>query len=252
MTNNKQQTTNNNIINMNTIINIIYIIVIFNIIITIIKSSDTCNFKKSGKDFTIDFKGDVKNNFKFSLNGIYNYIYYYGDIYCVGEWKMVSKNDDNNYSMVYYGDIKNGMPHGVNEHTMITHNYKIDNNIETKYSYTGSWNNGNKEGHGLQKITFIDKNSNINPIIITIQKGLFNKNDIIEGVEFSYLIDVNVCYVYVGKFYNNRPNGTGIIHYNNGTIFEGEFMKGNLVNIVKTTTNEIDQFNCLEKLIQPL
>ena len=235
---------------MNAIINIIYIIVIFNIIITIIKSTDTCNFKKSGKYFTIEFKGLIKNNFKFSLTGIYNYIY--GDTYCVGEWKMQSIMGSDNYSMVYYGDIKNGMPHGVNEHTMITHNYKLDNNIETKYIYTGSWNNGNKEGNGRQQITFIDKNININPIIITIQKGLFNKNDIIEGTEFSYLIDVNSCFDYVGNFYNNRPHGNGVIHYNNGTIFEGEFMKGNLVNIVKTISDETYKFNCLEKLIQPL
>jgi hypothetical protein len=234
---------------MNTIINIIYIIVIFNVIITIIKSTDTCNFKTSGKDFTIEFKGYVKNNFKILLNGIFNYIYYYGDTYCVGQWTMISKNDGDVYKLFYYGDIKNGMPHSISENTMITYSYNLDNDVHINYYYNGIWKDGYKEGFGRQQITFMDKNNN-NVKMILIQKGIFSKNDIIEGYEFSYSVN-NSCSEYNGKFHENRPHGYGIIHFNNGSIFEGEFDHGKIFNIDKNITDKKQQFTCLEKLTQP-
>mmetsp|Transcript_19066 Transcript_19066/g.8871 ORF Transcript_19066/g.8871 Transcript_19066/m.8871 type:complete len:99 (+) Transcript_19066:713-1009(+) len=32
--------------------------------------------------------------------------------------------------------------------------------------------------------------------------------------------------VYIGEFYDNQKNGKGSIHFDNGDIFEGNFVKG--------------------------
>jgi len=210
--------------------------------------SNVCDFKTSGTDFNIEFKGLVKDyKSPTTFGNIFNYIFKNDndDSYCVGEWTMKSTNDGDNYKLVYYGDIKNGMPHGVGDNTMITHTYNVENDIQANYFYTGSWKNGYKEGNGRQQVTFIEKNDVKDKAkVITIQEGNFINNDIVEGKEFSYVIENNVCSKYNGKFYENRPHGYGIIHHNNGTIFEGEFNHGKITKIAKEIESYI--FNCKE------
>jgi hypothetical protein len=221
-----------------------FILFILNIITILVKSNKICDFARSGKDYNIEFKGKIKNNFKFSFNGVYDYIFNYNDKYCVGNWILNSSKGDSDYKLVYYGDIKNGKPHGVGQNTMITHNYIINNDTQTQLLYTGSWANGYKEGNGLLYLTFINEKNKTN--FTTIQKGKFEKNDIVDGIEFSYTIDNNICSIYTGKFLDNRPNGYSIIHYNNGTILEGEFVNGKIIKIDKIIDSKINVFNCSE------
>jgi len=228
-----------------------FVLLIISVLIILVKSENNCDFQKCGNGFNIEFKGFVKDNKSSTTFGdIYNYFFSKKDVYCVGEWIMKSTNDGNDYKFLYYGDIKNGIPHGVSDNTMITHTYNVENNIQNNYFYTGSWKNGYKEGNGRQQLTFIEKNDvKDKPKVITIQEGNFIKNDIVEGNEFSYVIENNVCYKYNGKFDENRPNGYGVIHHNNGTIFEGEFINGEIVKIDKNVDNKINEFNCSEELI---
>jgi hypothetical protein len=209
------------------------------LLIIYIVSGSKCNFSISGKDSSIEFKGKVL------YNGIFNYLFS-KDIYCIGNWIMKSSNDNDNYKLEYNGAIKNGMPHGVGQNTMITHSYGINNDTQAQYLYTGGWVNGYKEGNGLLNLTFINQNTTNN----LIQKGKFEKNNIIVGFEFIYSLNNNVCSVYNGKFKDNRPNGYGIINYNNGTSIEGEFVNGNIININNIFESKINEFDCLETLIQ--
>ena len=45
---------------------------------------------------------------------------------------MKSSNDNDNYKLEYNGAIKNGMPHGVGQNTMITHSYGINNDTQAQ------------------------------------------------------------------------------------------------------------------------
>jgi hypothetical protein len=227
-----------------------FVLLIISIIIILVKSKNNCDFQKCGTGFNIEFKGLVKDKSSTTFGDLYNYFFSKEDVYCVGEWIMKSTNNDSDYKFVYYGDIINGIPHGVSDNTMITHTFNVENNIQNKYFYTGRWKNGYKEGNGRQQLTFIEKNGVKDiPKVITIQEGNFIKNDIVEGKEFSYVIENNVCYKYNGKFDENRPNGYGVIHHNNGTIFEGEFINGEIVKIDKNVNNKVNEFNCSEELI---
>ena len=229
-------------------INVYLFIVIIGAIISLSKSTKTCDFKTEEIDFTIDFKGIVKKR-PTTFGSLFEYLFT-NDLYCTGEWTMISNNSNDTYRLKYYGDIRNGLPHGNGLNTMISHNYYIDSNIQTKYSYIGNWKNGYKEGFGSQTIIFIDdnNNNNNNNFLITRQEGIFLKNDIIEGIEYSYLIEKNTCSEYKGTFLYNRPHGYGSIYHNNGTVFEGEFNNGILIKITKTTHD--NPYNCLEKEIQ--
>jgi hypothetical protein len=86
---------------------------------------------------------------------------------------------------------------------MITHTFNVENNIQNNYFYTGRWKNGYKEGNGRQQLTFIEKNDvKDKPKVITIQEGNFIKNDIVEGNEFSYVIEKRKE-ILISKFKNN-------------------------------------------------
>ena len=242
-------------------------------------NAKSCDFKKSGDDYNVEFKGDIvyKKSPYFLVNLYQSFFHGRDDIHCVGEWKMNSKNGASEYSIVYYGKIKNGKPHGPAENAMITHIYNVEDYVSADYYYIGNWENGYKSGNGLQQVILLDKNKN--PIILSIQNGIFANNDIMAGSDFTYAIDNNVCSEYHGSFRNNRPHGDGIIHYNNGTIFEGEFVDGKIVKIDKSNipieknethpfsmeqlstlswndviaeipTTIIQQYNCLEKMLQ--
>ena len=214
--------------------NMIVLLLIFAIFANAL--SKPCDFKKSIDDGTIEFKGIeiASKNPSSYLGNMFRYLFNkQPETYCLGEWKMISKHDGDDYKLVYHGEIKNGMPHGIGENTMISHYYPVDD-FTANYYYIGDWANGYKQGHGLQQVTFLDKNKN--PYIITIQSGNFMNNDVIEGTEFSYTIDKNVCSEYHGNFLHNRPHGYGSIHYNNGTIFQGEFENGKIVKIDYSNT----------------
>jgi len=227
-------------------VNTYLFVLIISVIITLISSSKSCDFTTKGNDFTIEFKGIFKKN-PTTFGSLFNYIFgNKKDIYCTGEWKMKSKNDNDIYKLTYYGDIKDGIPHGNGLNTMISHNY-YDNNIQTNYFYKGNWQNGYKEGLGIQTMLIIEIEKN-NQTLITTQEGTFLKNDIIEGIEYSYLIEKNTCSEYKGTFLYNRPHGYGSIYHNNGTVFEGVFEHGKLIKNTKTTHD--NSFNCLEKEIQ--
>jgi len=210
------------------------------LLIIYIVSGSKCNFSTSEKDSSIDFKGNIL------YNGIFNYLFS-KDIYCIGNWTMKSSKGNSKYKLEYYGPIKNGIPYGIGQNIMITHVYSIDNDTQGQYFYTGNWINGYKEGNGLLYLTIMNQNT-INNILI--QKGNFEKNNIIDGFEFTYSLNNNVCSVYNGKFKDNRPNGYGIINYNNGTSIEGEFVNGNIININNIVESKINEFNCFEMLIQ--
>lgn len=227
------------------------VLLVISVIAILVKSKNNCDFQTFGTDFNIEFKGLVKDTKSSTFGDIYqSYFSNVGDIYCSGEWTMKSTNDGDNYKLVYNGDIKNGMPHGVGDNTMITHTFNVESNIKANYFYIGSWKNGYREGNGRQKFKFIEKNDiKDKPKVVTIQEGNFINNDIDEGNEFSYVIENNVCYKYNGKFNGNRPNGYGTIHHNNGTIFEGEFINGKIVKIDKIVNNKINEFNCSQELI---
>jgi hypothetical protein len=89
-----------------------FILFILSIITILVKSSKNCDFAISENDYNIKFTGKIKNN-SISFNGVYNYIFNYNDKYCVGNWILNSSKGDSDYKLVYYGDIKNGKPHGV-------------------------------------------------------------------------------------------------------------------------------------------
>jgi hypothetical protein len=225
------------------------VLLVISVIAILVKSKNNCDFQRCGTNFNIEFNGLVKDK-STTFGDIYNYFFSNVDVYCVGEWIMKSTNDGYNYKFVYHGDIKNGVPHGVSDNTIITHTYNVESNIQTNYFYIGSWKNGYKEGNGRQELKFIEKNDvKDKPIGVTIQEGNFINNDIDEGNEFSYVIENNVCYKYNGKFNENRPNGYGTIHHNNGTIFEGEFINGEIVKIDNIVDNKLNEFNCSEELI---
>lgn len=235
------------VIKIKMFVNTYLFILIISLIITLTKSSKSCDFTTKGNDFTIEFKGIIKKN-PTTFGSLFNYIFgNKKDIYCTGEWKMKSKNDNHTYKLTYYGDIKDGIPHGVGLNTIINNNYYFDNNIQTKYFYKGNWLNGYKEGFGIQTMINIEIEKN-NQTMITTQEGIFANNDIIQGVEFSYFVEKNICYEYNGKFLYNRPHGYGSKYYNNGTVFEGEFEHGNIIKITNTILDI--PFNCLEKAIQ--
>lgn len=212
------------------------------------KNTNVCEFRTSGTDFNIEFKG--KHSPSTTFGSLFDYFFNTNnnDSYCVGEWIMNStKEGENDYKLIYYGNIKNGIPHGVGENTMITHTYNVENDIQAKYFYSGSWKNGYKEGKGLQRMTFLDKKDNNKQISLTIQEGNFINNDIVSGNEFSYVIDSNDCSNYNGKFLDNRPHGYGKIHHNNGTIFEGEFYRGKIIKIDRVVNNQLYEFSCFGK-----
>ena len=150
------------------------------------------------------------------------YTYASGNIYS-GDWK-----DDKRTGMgtltytngdVYVGELLNGIIHGKGKYTWGSGKWKGD-------CYEGDWSNGKRNGYGK----YVYANG-------TVKEGRFVDN-VFQGNTASapYTPPAGSIFIektftngtYKGYAKNGYPHGKGVMTYNNGTKYDGEFFENKI------------------------